>query len=206
MEENYLLYRIVVFFFRLFCITLHFPKINGKKNIPKKGKCIICANHKSNIDVVVLASFSPRTLHFMAKEEMFKNKFSNKFFRLLYSFPVRRTGAGIETFKKAISVLNNENVLTMFPEGRRVKEQFLDEGKMGCALIALKSKTNVVPIGIKGNYKPFKRITVNIGKEIDLSKYFNKKINKEILREVTNLIMENISELSGISNKNYEGA
>ena len=43
----------------------------GSGNVPKEGAFLLCANHKSNIDPVLLAAGADRQMTFMAKDELF---------------------------------------------------------------------------------------------------------------------------------------
>jgi len=81
----------------------------------------------------------------------------------------------------------------------------LQRAKTGIARLAIISKAHVVPIGLietfeilpKGKYIPkFKRAVMSIGKPMCFPEYYNKKINKKILREVTTRIMKEIAKLS----------
>lgn len=88
--------------------------------------------------------------------------------------------------------------VVIFPEGGRSKGDTLRKGKMGAALVAVKAKAKILPIGIKGSYKPFSRLTVNIGEPIDLSPYFESKSSSGELQEVTdNILMPCIAKLCG---------
>jgi 1-acyl-sn-glycerol-3-phosphate acyltransferase len=138
----------------------------------------------------------------MAKEELFENVFMKTLFKdLLYGFPVKRGKVDIQAIKTAMKILKEKKVLAIFPEGTRGNGKELLPGKTGIALIALKTRVPVVPIGIAGPYRLFRRIHVNIGAAVDLSPYYGKKITQDLLEEVTDLIMQNISKLSGIPMK-----
>ena len=70
---------------------------------------------------------------------------------------------------------------------------------MGAALVAVKARANILPIGIEGEYKPFGKLIVRIGKPIELTSYFDEKLNSAELQEITDkLLMPKISELSNI--------
>ena len=48
--------------------------VEGRENIPRKGAIIVAPNHKSNFDPpIVGVAFKDRIIHYMAKEELFKN-------------------------------------------------------------------------------------------------------------------------------------
>ena len=71
--------------------------------------------------------------------------------------------------------------------------------KTGVAYFALNSDAAVIPVGIKGGEKPFKKATITYGEPLNLEKYKgNKELkkDKEILVEVTGKIMEEIIKLA----------
>ncbi len=61
-------------------------KVTGKHHIPKKGPVIICTNHTSNLDPPVVGTTASRTIHFMAKEELFNGKFLGGLLRRVHAF------------------------------------------------------------------------------------------------------------------------
>ena len=63
----------------------------------------------------------------------------------------------------------------------------------------VKAKADILPIGIEGTYKPFSKITINIGKPISLEQYFEKKTDSAELQRITlDVLMPKISELSKV--------
>ena len=62
--------------------------------------------------------------------------------------------------------------------------------------MALKTKVKVVPVGIKGTFKPFTKVTLNYGKPLDFTNYNNKNPEKEDLEQATKEIMDNIIMLT----------
>ncbi len=62
----------------------------GKHNIPKKGSVLIVSNHTANLDPAMLAVMLPRTINFVGKTELFKNKMTSFFMKGLHVIPIRR--------------------------------------------------------------------------------------------------------------------
>ena len=87
-------------------------------------------------------------------------------------------------------------MLGIFPEGTRVKEGAEKEPESGLVVLALKSKADVIPVGIKGNYKFRSTIHINIGEPISLKEYYNVKNDKEKVKEISHMIMKRIKELA----------
>ena len=123
------------------------PKIYGnKKALATKGKVIFVCNHISMADPVILALVSPRIIHFMAKKELFEKKLGRLVFKSLFVFPVDRGSADLKSIKNAIKLLEKGKAFGIFPEGRRMVADRMDEFELGTSLISMRSGAPVVPI------------------------------------------------------------
>lgn len=69
-----MLYHLGKFLISILFYPLFRVKVTGRQHIPKKGPVIICSNHTSNLDPPVVGMTASRTIHFMAKEELFSGK------------------------------------------------------------------------------------------------------------------------------------
>lgn len=167
-------------------------KVKGLENVPMNDRLVICANHRSNWDPVLISIAFPRQIHWMAKKELFKNKILSYLIYKLESFPVDRQESDITAIKNALRVLKSKKVLGIFPEGTRVQNIDLNNAKAGIALLAIKAQSKVLPIYIGSTYKLFSRININIGEPIDLSDYFNKKLNNNEYLDISKDILESI--------------
>jgi 1-acyl-sn-glycerol-3-phosphate acyltransferase len=170
-------------------------EINGKENIPMEGPLVVCSNHISNLDPIILGIAFPRPIIFMAKKELFNNKLIAKLITGLGAFPVDRKGSDIAAIKTSFRVLKNEQVLGIFPEGTRVHEMDLDNVKPGIGLISIKNRSPVIPIFIDSNYKLFSKVVVNIGEPILFDEYHSRKLETEDYLEVSKEIMKSIYSL-----------
>lgn len=176
-------------------------KIVGAENIPDENRrFVICANHKSNLDPPLVGLVMPFEIGFMAKEELFKNKLFGGLITKLGAFPIKRGKSDFGALRTAINLVSGGKHIVIFPEGGRSHNDRLRRGKMGAAMIAVKSNADILPIGIEGGYKPFSKITVKIGEPISLEEYFDKKPTANELQEITDkVLMPKLSELSGVS-------
>ncbi len=173
-------------------------KFEGLKNIPKEGAAILCANHLHAFDSVICGSHIDRMVYAMAKEELFNTKFKNNFMRAMGCFPVRKNAGSEEAVRRSVEVLSEGELLMIFPEGTRNGLAKGVKPKKGAARIALKAKVPIIPIGIKGTFKIFSRVSVKIGAPIDLSNYYGEEKEKDpqILAEITNNVMSEILKLA----------
>ena len=61
----------------------------GREHIPD-GPVILASNHRSFLDPFIIATLARRPLYYVAKEELFRNRFTGWLLNNLGAFPVRR--------------------------------------------------------------------------------------------------------------------
>ncbi|WP_153017467.1 lysophospholipid acyltransferase family protein, partial [Heyndrickxia sporothermodurans] len=162
------------------------------ENFPKSGGVLLCPNHIDNLDPPVVGITAPRPVIFMGKEELFKTPVIKTLMKHLNVFPVKRGMNDREALRKGLKVLKDNQVLGLFPEGKRSKTGELGEGLSGAGFFALRSEAAVVPCAIIGPYKPFKKLKVVYGQPIDMKELREKKASAS---EVTAVIMDHIKKL-----------
>ena len=166
---------------KIFTLILFRVETHGQENIEKDKPYIMCANHTSNWDPVVLYTATKREMHMMSKEELFVNKFIYWFAGKMNVFPVRRGKQDIESIKKSLNVLKDNKILAIFPEGTRNGMKKNGKIQNGPSYLAARSGVEVIPVKIEGNFKPFRKVKIYYGKPLDFSKYQSKKPEKETL-------------------------
>ena len=188
------------FLLKILCwlpFVLLFPtRVIGRKKLPK-GKCIFVANHQSGLDPCVFIIYFGRKMNFLAKQELFRSKFSSGFFKCMGAIPTDRKNVGLDTIKQALNVLNKNGTLALFPEGTRRKIS-LEEGaalKNGAAMFALKTGAAIVPMYFKKKPGLFRFNTLKIGDALDLSAFAERKATRENIASVGKLIEANLLEL-----------
>lgn len=189
---------ITLFLFRIFF------KINvyGRENEPSIGKTIVCSNHANNLDPIFVSLAINRQVNWMAKKELFKNKILSWFIKKLGAFPINRGETDIKAIKTALRILKDEKILGLFPEGTRVENMNLDNVKAGAGLLAIKSKANILPVYIDSKYNIFSKVDIYIGKPLDISKYYNKKLSSKEYEEVSKIILSTIYSLKNMEELN----
>lgn len=112
------------------------------------GKVVVC-NHIGWADPLWVGYAAlPRTLHQMAKKELFDNPISGWFVRSGGGFPVDRSNPSTATIKQAVSLVEQGNLLLIFPVGTRNQDNA--DAKRGAATIALRAKGEIVPTHYDG--------------------------------------------------------
>lgn len=186
---------IIKFFFKIIAIILYRPKIVGKENLPKDTGALLCPNHVHNLDSAVIVAMFKRKVNVLAKAELFKNKFICWLADLFGIYPVKRGKADLQAIKVSLTLLKHNQLLLMFPEGTRNGLAKGVKPKNGAVLIAATANKPIIPIGIQGSFKPFRKVIVNIGKPIDYSKYKDEVKDKELATKLTSELMDEIIKL-----------
>lgn len=170
--------------------VLYPPSVEGLENIPEEGAFILCANHISLRDAVLIAAICHRPLRFMAKQELFHTR-SQWFSRLLYrigAFPVARGAGDLSAIRTSLSVLKEGQCLGIFPQGTRKKKKDTQEPPMntGVAMLAIRARVPVVPVYLQAPYRLFRRLRVCVGKPMDFTEI--QRADSATLSDVTNQI------------------
>lgn len=143
------------------------PRIVNREKLKIKGGAILVSNHWSAADPVKLGIICPRFIHFMAKKELFSSKFKDFFFRkLLLVFPVDRDNPDLQSLKTAISMIRNNKMFGIFPEGRRSVTGDMDKFEKGAAFLALKTGAPVIPVYSDPNSQKTHRYHMVVGDPI----------------------------------------
>lgn len=189
------MYPIIKAIVKIFCKIFFFVKVVGEENIPKNGAAILAANHTSLWDAPVILTATSRPMRTMGKAELFENKILAYFLRIAGAFPVHRGTGDITAIKTALKTLKDGEIFTIFPTGTRVKEGNDASAKAGVALIASKSGAPVIPVAIRGGYKPFRRVTIYIGKPLYIKNENNTKPSGDELKIYADAILNKINSL-----------
>lgn len=131
----------------VFKLLYRYKAVN-KNSLPKDGAYIVASNHLSYSDPVLLGLCQKRRLFFMAKVELFRNKFFAALIRALGAFPVERGAGDGAAIKTGEDLLKEGEVMTIFIEGGRTKTGELMRPRSGCALVSQQMQLPVVPVCI----------------------------------------------------------
>ncbi len=185
----------------------HHCTTNSKRPVPLAGPLIVVANHPSVADPAFLVATTGRPLVFLHARESFDTFVITRLFRRAGSIPVSRDGHDAPAVRTALRRLAEGKAIAIFPEGEvsRVARVRGLQLKRGAALLALRSRAPVVPVHIAGSREdpnvvrawlwPSPDVRVTYGPPIDLSDYYDRPITRELLGEVTEILMERVTML-----------
>ena len=176
---------------------LFFVRIEGRENIPKGRNCVLMGNHQCILDPLMLALCAPdREIHFMGKKELWNNKLLGWAFTKVHGFPVDRGNMDMGAIRTAMNVLKEGDTLGIFPEGTRSRTGHMLPLLGGASMLALRSRCDVIPVYIDGNYRPFRRMTVRVGKPVEMDDLLALRVTKEACDTLTGRIEAEVAQLS----------
>lgn len=190
-----ILRKIIKFTLKILVLIVYRPKIVGLKNIEEGKGALICPNHVHALDSAVIVLTNKRKINVLAKESLFKNRFVKWLADIFGIYPVKLRSKSMESVKISLKLLKNNELLMIFPEGTRNGMAKGVKPKDGAVKLAIKANVPIIPVGIQGNFKFFKKIKVNIGKPIYYNVSKEEVNNRETLDKLTEELMQEIVKL-----------
>ncbi|MGE5415183.1 MAG: lysophospholipid acyltransferase family protein [Acidobacteriota bacterium] len=176
-------------------------RYQGVEKFPSEGAVIIASNHINFWDPVLVSAFLRRQVHFLAKAELFDNKLIGWFLKSLNAIPVKRGAPDRRALRRAIEVLENQGVLGIFPEGTRSQTGEVTKAYHGAAMLAVKGKAQVIPVGCINTTQAFSfggwqdAVIIKYGDMVTYNEQYGDRTNTAALEEISQDIMHRISDL-----------
>jgi 1-acyl-sn-glycerol-3-phosphate acyltransferase len=182
--------------------------VTGVETVPSDGPAVLCPNHLSFFDSVVMMMSLDRPVYFIGKAEYLNSWKTRRLFPAMGMIPIDRDNGAKATvaLDTAADILRGGALLCIFPEGTRSRDGHLHRGYIGAARIAIAAGCPILPVGIVGTREiqpPGARLprlgrscSVSVGVPLVAS---DVSINsrRSVARALTNQVMEHIAELSG---------
>jgi 1-acyl-sn-glycerol-3-phosphate acyltransferase len=171
-----LFYRVVRRLFLLLAGPMFRYKVTGRALVPREGALVVVAPHRSWLDPACVGAAVERPIRFLIVDRMYHKLWARWFYRGMKSIPVQKGGAAsLSALRIAMRSLRKGEAVGIFPEGRVLKG-WSDAGlQHGAAMLAVRTGSPIVPVGIHGSAaawphgRPFPgpaRVSVNIGRPI----------------------------------------
>ncbi|MDO4419325.1 MAG: lysophospholipid acyltransferase family protein [Ruminococcus sp.] len=191
-------YSVLVFILRFPLFLIFRYKHINKNNIPKEGRYIIASNHISGPDCIFVGLGQKRYIRFMAKAELFENKFLNWFFTKMGAFAVNRGKGDTGAINNAKEMIENGETLGIFIEGTRSKTGEFLKPKSGAVMLAHQMNCKIIPCAIscKGLKPSFwRRKYVHFGEPVTVEELGITKASPREYRDASRKLMDIIAEL-----------
>jgi 1-acyl-sn-glycerol-3-phosphate acyltransferase len=134
-------------------------RVRGDENIPTQGAALLVCNHVSFIDPVLLMAASPRPIRFIMDHQIFRSPLLGWFFRLAKAIPIAPQKVDAATYEQAFvrarQVLEEGDLLCIFPEGAITRDGELAEFKGGVMKLLESHPVPVVPLALQNLWGSF---------------------------------------------------
>ena len=125
-------------------------RVDGMNRYPRTGPIMICSNHVSNLDPMLLGCACPRPVNYLAKKQLFSFKPLGWFLRWNDTIELDREASSMAGIKETLRRLKKKESVILFPEGTRSKDGKLQPFKRGFVALVKKTKVAIMPVAIDG--------------------------------------------------------
>lgn len=157
MGDNVLFYECCRSIVQIPVSLLFGVRSRGRENVPRRGGCLIAANHQSYLDPLVVGMGVPRPIHYMARDTLFRVPGFRALIRGLNAHPIRRDSADREALKLMMELLRAGGAVLVFPEGTRTADGRIGEPKRGVGAIAARTGVPIIPTCVQGAFECWPR-------------------------------------------------
>ena len=158
---------------------------------------ILVSNHKHWLDPLIIGNSIRRyEVRFLGKKELVKSKIGEWLLNRLHMIVVDRHNSDLKAMRECIKVVRDGKVLGIFPEGTRCPDTLLEHMETGCAFIALRAKTPLLPVHIDRPCKLFRTVHITYGPPIDISDLAAEGLSSETAEKVNERIRAGILALA----------
>jgi 1-acyl-sn-glycerol-3-phosphate acyltransferase len=159
------------------------------------GAYIYVGNHYRIWDVAYPACTTSEGIRYVAKAEL-QHTFIAPFAKKMKLIYVDRNGEDVRGLMNLLKCLKNGEKVAIYPEGTRnkTKEEMLPFYD-GAAMLAIKTKTPIVPILIYKKTKPFRLNHIIVGEPFEMSEYYGQRLTKELLTEANEKLRQKLLDM-----------
>ncbi|MBF2037142.1 MAG: 1-acyl-sn-glycerol-3-phosphate acyltransferase [Leptolyngbyaceae cyanobacterium T60_A2020_046] len=200
---------LAYFLGRYLVLPFYFQHISvlGQENLPHSGPVILAPTHRARWDSIILPLAAGRVetgrdLRYMVTSDEVKG-IQGWFIRRLGGFPVNVRSPSISSLRHGIDLLQQGEMLVIFPEGGIFRDRVVHRLKPGLARLAVQAEAlppalgvKVVPVSIHytSPYPRWRdRVTVKIGTPLEVSHYLQAGTNSDRLKASAKQLTEDLS-------------
>lgn len=188
MNDNAKLYRFLRPIINVLFKLVFKPAYEGLENIPIDGRVILAGTHTNLLDCLFLISSTKRSIHFLAKNELWQGP-KKIIFSNMGLIPVNRKAKDHNALKMAIEYLNDNKLIGIFPEGTTEKKRGMLPFKMGVIKMAKETNSKIIPFAITGSYRLFSRnLKIEFGQPLQISSDDFENEKQILEKTVSNLL------------------
>jgi long-chain acyl-CoA synthetase len=138
----------------------HF-KVRGLDNLPPRGPFLLCSNHQSYLDPILLGAALPwrifRDTFALGTSDIFGQGFMRRLATRLRVIVLDPDANLVPAMRAGAFGLKHDRVLMLYPEGERSNTGDLTIFRKGAAILSIHAQAPIVPIAIDGFYEAWPR-------------------------------------------------
>jgi long-chain acyl-CoA synthetase len=136
-------------------------KVSGLENLPEKGPYLLCSNHQSYIDPLVMTGALPwplfRQVFALGTSEIFGRGFMRRLARWLRVVVLDPDANLVPAMRAGFFGLTHGRILILYPEGERTNDGNPTIFRKGAAILSVHAQAPIVPVAIEGFYQAWPR-------------------------------------------------
>ncbi len=148
---------IVRWSFRVLMTLAYRIRVHGLENYPDQGRMLVCSNHQSFLDPVILGVICPKPINYLGRKTLFRFAPFGWFLSWNDTIPIDRDASGIGGMKETMRRIKRGESVLMFPEGTRSPDGEFKSIMSGFCVMAKRTKATLMPIGFEGAYQSYSR-------------------------------------------------
>lgn len=175
-------------------------RVVNPEKMPEEGATLFCSNHTHYFDIPLACVQLKRWIYWIARESLFKSRFSAKFLPWWGAIPLDVNNSEPKTIKKIFQYLKEGKCLGIFPQGTRCStpEKLRNTvPKTGAISFAIKTGATILPVAVDGEFKPFHKVTIILGDPYKIDLPPRTRLSDEELMFYTIDLMDRIFALRG---------
>lgn len=185
-------------------------KITGRENLPRDGAVILAPTHRARWDALLVPYatgrfVTGRDVRFMVTVDEVKG-FQGWLIRRLGGFPVNPRRPAVASLRYGLEILQNREMLVIFPEGGIFRDKQLHPLKPGLARLALQAEASqpdltvqIVPIHLDYGQEIPRwgcEVDIRIGAPLQVADYSQAGVKQEAQR-LTQDLAAALNQLAG---------
>lgn len=160
---------------RLGAVLFFGVRVWGRGRVPRSGPALVCSNHQSHFDPVLVGLAVDTRLNYLARKTLFDIPGFRWLIEYLDAIPIDRDGMALGGIKLTLQRLRRGEQVLIFPEGTRTRDGEVAPLKPGFTTLARRAAVPLVPVAMDGAYQAwprtrrfpgFSRIGIVIGEPI----------------------------------------
>lgn len=142
---------------RLVGVTMFQVRCAGHEHVPSEGGVLICSNHQSYLDPVLVGLGFMRHCNYLARDTLFRFGPFGWLIGFVNAIPIDREGGGLRGLKETLKRLKGGEMVLIFPEGTRTHDGEISPLKPGFLVLARRGHVPLLPVAVDGTFEAWPR-------------------------------------------------